>query len=525
MAYEFYQLLELSPQATPSEIKRSYFRLVRKYSPEKDPERFKSIREAYETLSDLKAKENYDSLQQHGEQISKLVNEAEKKMSDEDWEAAIPIFKKVLVILPGENAARNQLGICFARLQDWDNALKVYRKLTKDGSDVPLYWLNYGAMFKEYAGSLDNDDTRRSSLYQQAREQFKKAIDLEPYNSEPYVEISRTYTDEDEYTKALLWAERAIGADGKTDLHDFETLFYMCVIHLRSGEFKKIQSVAERIISLLPEDDEDTRKYVAARFYNFGIEIAEIGFANSNITLLDAARFFLKAAKTFDPSDKDIKQHKGILDNLIQAYELYDSFKEDSQLSPGFSRLGAFSLSSAINHEIDNRDEVFDDILNEIFSVQSTLIITSVRRIKSYYFPIYQLNDSLFDKIQEVAQESLSKNQSQSTKKKGCFLTTACISYAGLPDDCFELQTLRDFRDNYLASTPEGQALIKQYYAEAPIIVDLINSDQQSELILKDVLETVRACVNYICCQRPDDALTCYMRMYQRLRIKYLENN
>ncbi|PLZ90693.1 hypothetical protein CEN44_10290 [Fischerella muscicola CCMEE 5323] len=47
MANEFYQLLELSPQATPSEIKRNYCRLVRKYSPEKDPERFKLIREAY----------------------------------------------------------------------------------------------------------------------------------------------------------------------------------------------------------------------------------------------------------------------------------------------------------------------------------------------------------------------------------------------------------------------------------------------------------------------------------------------
>jgi len=519
MAYEFYQLLELSPLATPSEIKRNYFRLVRKYSPEKDPERFKSVREAYETLSDPKAKENYDSLQQHGEQISKLVNEAEEKMSKENWGAAIPIFKKVIVLLPGENAARNQLGICFARLQDWDNALKVYRKLTKDGSDVPLYWLNYGAMFKEYAGSLEDDDTRRSGLYQQAREQFKKAIDLEPYNSEPYLEISRTYTDEGEYTKALSWAGRAVGADGKTDLQDFETLFYICVIHLRSGEFKKIQSVAERIIYLLPKDDEDTRKYVAARFYNFGIEIAQIGFANSNITLLDAARLFFKAAETFDPNDEDIKQIKGSLDNLIQAYELFDSFKEDSQLSLGFSRLAAFSLSNALNHEIDNNDEVFNDILNEIFSVPHTMILHSVRRVKSLYFPIYQLNNSLFDKIQEAAE-----NQNQGKKKRGCFLTTACVSYAGLPDDCFELQTLRDFRDTYLALTPDGEALIRQYYEEAPIIVDLIDLDQHRELVLEGVLETVRKCVDYICCQRPDDALTSYMKMYQRLRIQYLGN-
>ena len=525
MAYEFYELLELSPQSSPSDIKRNYFRLVRKYSPEKHPERFKSIREAYETLSDPKAKENYDSLQQHGEQISELVSKAGKAMSEEDWKAAIPIFKKILVLLPRENAARNQLGICFTRLEDWDNALKVYRKLTKDVADVPLYWLNYGVVFKGYAGSLDDDDTRKSSLYQQAREQFKEAIDLEPYNSEPYLEISRTYTDEGVYTKALSWAERAIGADGKTDLQDFETLFYICVIHLRSSEFKKIQSVAERIISLLPKDDEDARKYVAARFYNFGVEIARLGFANSNVTLLDAARLFFKAAKTFDPNDEDINQLKGSLDNLIQAYELFDSFKEDSHLSPGFSRLAAFSLSNALNHEIENKDKVFNDILNEIFSVQPAVILSSVRRIKSLYFPIYQLNDSLFDKIQEAAQEGLLEKQNQDKKKKGCFLTTACVSYAGLSDDCFELQTLRDFRDNYLASTPVGEALIEEYYEEAPIILDLINSDQQRELILEGILKTVRECVDYICCERPDAALSSYMKMYQRLKFLYLENS
>ena len=225
MAYEFYQVLELSPQATPKEIKRNYFRLVRKYSPEKDPERFQSIREAYETLSDVKARENYDSLQQNGEEISELTNQAQEKMSEGEWKAAIPILKKTLVLLPTAHQARNQLAICFARAKDWDNALKIYRKLTTDNPDVPLYWSNYGAILKQYAESLADDNLKKKELYQQARQQFKKAIDLEPYNSEPYLEISRSYTDEGDYTRALSWTERAIGADGKTDFQDFEVSF------------------------------------------------------------------------------------------------------------------------------------------------------------------------------------------------------------------------------------------------------------------------------------------------------------
>lgn len=525
MAYELYQRLELSSEATPAEIKRNYFRLVRKYSPEKNPQQFKSIREAYETLSDVKAKQNYDILQQHGDQISKLVNDAVEKMSEGTWHEAIPLLKKVLVLLPEENAARNQLGICFSRLQDWVSALKVYRKLTTDAADVPLYWLNYGAMFKEYAASYEEDDVTRESLYQQAREQFKKAIDIEPYNSEPYLEISRTYADEGEFTKALAWAERAIGADGKTDLHDFETLFYICVIHLRSGEFHKIQTVAERIIALLPDDNEDARKYVAAKFYNFGLEITRIGFEDTNITLLNAARLFFKAAKTFDPNDEDINNLKGNLDNLLKAYELFDPLSNDTNLSTGFSSLAAFSLSDALNNEIDNRDEVFNNIINQIFTAQPRLIINSIVRIKTYYFPIYQLNSSLFERIQEHAQKSLVQVQNEPKKKNGCFLTSACVSNAGLPDNCFELQTLRDFRDNYLALTAEGRFLIDQYYVEAPIILDFINSDNQRKLILGNILVVIRECVYYICYQYPDKALNSYSRMFYALRAQYFRSD
>lgn len=58
----------------------------------------------------------------------------------------------------------------------------------------------------------------------------------------------------------------------------------------------------------------------------------------------------------------------------------------------------------------------------------------------------------------------------------GCYLTTACTVAKNLPDDCDELQTLRNFRDTYMHSTAEGEADIKEYYALAPKIVSAINN-------------------------------------------------
>ena len=55
-----YELLEVERTATAEEIKRAYFRLVRRFTPEKAPEEFMRIRRAYEELSDEEAREEYD---------------------------------------------------------------------------------------------------------------------------------------------------------------------------------------------------------------------------------------------------------------------------------------------------------------------------------------------------------------------------------------------------------------------------------------------------------------------------------
>jgi hypothetical protein len=55
--------------------------------------------------------------------------------------------------------------------------------------------------------------------------------------------------------------------------------------------------------------------------------------------------------------------------------------------------------------------------------------------------------------------------------EQSCFLTTACCDVLGLGDDCFELRTLRRYRDDVLAKTREGRAAIAAYYRIAPAVV------------------------------------------------------
>lgn len=67
---------------------------------------------------------------------------------------------------------------------------------------------------------------------------------------------------------------------------------------------------------------------------------------------------------------------------------------------------------------------------------------------------------------------------------QGCFLTTAACEVVGLADDCWELRTLRRFRDGWLARQADGRAHIARYYAEAPAIADRLRQDRRAALML-----------------------------------------
>lgn len=88
----------------------------------------------------------------------------------------------------------------------------------------------------------------------------------------------------------------------------------------------------------------------------------------------------------------------------------------------------------------------------------------------------------------------------QSKKKKEdlmCFLTTACVHHYGLADNCYELETLRKYRDSYLMQHATGKALVKDYYALAPSILKQISTHPKKEkyytYIYNRVLSSCRA--------------------------------
>ncbi|WP_299207971.1 CFI-box-CTERM domain-containing protein [uncultured Dokdonia sp.] len=86
---------------------------------------------------------------------------------------------------------------------------------------------------------------------------------------------------------------------------------------------------------------------------------------------------------------------------------------------------------------------------------------------------------------EEKTGRSESNSSSGSKSDSDCFLTTTCVSHKNLADDCYELQILRKFRDNYLGSFEEGIKHLKNYYEIAPSIISEIEKHPMKNEILE----------------------------------------
>ena len=109
-------------------------------------------------------------------------------------------------------------------------------------------------------------------------------------------------------------------------------------------------------------------------------------------------------------------------------------------------------------------------------------------------------------------------------KKSGwCFITTAVCEYLGKPDDCFELTTLRNFRDNWLAFQPGGKAEIREYYEIAPRIVEKISASNEKDYIYEKIrLEYIEPCLEDILHGHNENCRDRYRAMVNMLKQKFL---
>lgn len=181
-----YEILGVAKDADEKAIKKAYFRLVKKFSPEKDPEKFKEIREAYEYLSQGHMEENLleDANLPEGSPERKAAEHVCDALDRESYKEAFElaeqfatifdneIFQYLLYIAQSENGKtgkavktienlvqmhpenvkyKKELAYAYDARGYYKKALRVFRELYQDG-ERDLEFLSH------YIIALDNGE-------------------------------------------------------------------------------------------------------------------------------------------------------------------------------------------------------------------------------------------------------------------------------------------------------------------------------------------------------------------------------
>lgn len=189
-------------------------------------------------------------------------------------------------------------GLCYYDLVEYDNAIEDFKQAIILDPDEAIPYYNLGVIYK------NRSDLKTSLVF------FEKAIDLDPTLNHAYVEIAEIKMQNEEYADAIFYFKRAISAGYKKS----DVFYKRGICYSKTGNTEKALEDLTTAIKLKPKKTEyyinraylytQTRKYFnAAEDYSKAIELSpnipEYRFLRGLIYSTVAS--YIKLKNTFSP--------------------------------------------------------------------------------------------------------------------------------------------------------------------------------------------------------------------------------
>ena len=174
-----------------------------------------------------------------------------------------------------------------------------------------------------------------------------------------------------------------------------------------------------------------------------------------------------------------------------------------------------FQSKSTGEHVKKSFAEVVGEVVSNVVGAAGSVVEKIVDRTADV---LIKAIDKMGEKI-----GSILDNIPISRHGSGCFITSAVCRDSGLPDDCYELQAFRKFRDEWLVNKPYGKKDIRKYYLYAPTIVKCIDKEENSSEIYQMIrLEYLNKCLKLIEEENFEQCYLVYKQMVDELSGKYI---
>jgi len=393
-----YRILGTNSNAGDELIKQRYLEKVREFPPEKNPEEFKIIRQAYDILKDPFKRSEYDLESKYQGKAEKLLQEAVQYMEWGEIEEAAELLEEAAQIA-NDNLFILRLQAQIAAINDdlnfFNNIFERLEELFPKNKEFMLY-LNKAALL------LEEDYTKYAAKV--LKEMEKKFPDKEDEILRLYVYL---YDQQGKFNKIWLILSRQLKA--MTEINDKNIRTFLNAVSL-IGKYEKWNK-KDSLIDLtgsfreMIKDDEEIKDDIIHFLDDNYSEAEEFGD-------IKAQNYFTELTLLFD-DDPNLESEFEKLKLTEKIMNEIDRMAEDPKLSPYIFYTGTQIFFNWAYQE-QNPENFIDfppKYQMQEFKEEYSANLEAIKRMKKKYPRIYDTFKDEWDKIGSKCRNEINNQQ------------------------------------------------------------------------------------------------------------------
>ena len=262
--------------------------------------------------------------------------------ANEEYEKAIPLFKKVLKLHPEDTEAYVTLGHIYEVMGEDKKAIEAFEQALRLEPENLRIYIQLGVNYM------------KAARYEEGLNTFRKALDFNPRCKEAYANMALYHFQKQEWAEAKDLFQNVLELDsGDTQAHN-----YLSVVYQRLGDYEKAISEAKAVLEKDPDDSVALLNlgsiYQATQRLDEALEVLERAvriqpdFSRAHYflgliyfqreRLLDAIDAFDQAIK-YDPGSAESHFNLGFIYTKLNNYQsAIKEFQAALDINPDFSQ-------------------------------------------------------------------------------------------------------------------------------------------------------------------------------------------
>lgn len=375
---DYYGTLDIARNATVAAIKKAYFSLVRAFPPDRHPETFMKIREAYEVLVDENTRRQYDLVDSMPGIVKLYFNEGRKALDLGNAEEAIRLLEQLVKVHPHFSVVNSLLGEAYLENENSGKAIRIFEELV---AQEP----NHAGFARRLAQAY-----AMRGWHKKAVEQYRRALSLDEDNISLWLGLIDCYLATKDFTKASETVREGIAVSNRKGWDNLELYYHIIQIDIFSDDLINMKKHLEEMKNKAVENEEE-RANVAWFLAVLSKKIHGLGLYEESAATINAAFALL-------PGDEELANIKEEIDAQSAVLAELKQLEADSSIDSRLAEMLDFEL-----HICDNKF-CLDCVITQFFLEMEVIVeIEPYRKeislLKNSYPELYNLKKEFFDNV------------------------------------------------------------------------------------------------------------------------------